>query len=462
MHLKILTTVVLISLIILSPFQSSSTANAQDTPSEGYTLFAPIASTMTYLIDNEGYIINSWESNTRPGQSVYLLENGNLLRTGIVPSEIFGAGGVGGLVEIYTWDGQLEWSFEYASDLYHLHHDIEMLPNGNILMIAWEYKTADEAIAMGRNPDLLSANADAGPNQPNTPPNSQQEASLWPDSIIEIDPSTDSIVWEWHVWDHLVQDYDSSAPNFGNVSEHPELINLNFVGGRVTPDWTHTNSIDYNPQFDQILLSVHNFNEIWIIDHSTTTQEAASHAGGNSGKGGDLLYRWGNPQAYNAGSPADQQLFAQHNATWIGGLSGEGNILIFNNGNRRNRAYSSVDEIVTPVDADGNYILETNSPSAPEGPIWTYTATPAESFYAMNISGAQRLSNGNTLICNGPSGTFIEVTPNGDIVWEYTNPIYGGQGQRANNAVFRAERYAPDFAGFDGKDLTPGALLAQN
>ncbi|MGC8644373.1 MAG: hypothetical protein ACP5XB_31305, partial [Isosphaeraceae bacterium] len=60
-------------------------------------------------------------------------------------------------------------------------------------------------------------------------------------------------------------------------------------------------------ELDQILLSVHSFSEIWIIDHGTTTAEAATHKGGRSGKGGDLLYRWGNPQAYRAGTAADQQ-----------------------------------------------------------------------------------------------------------------------------------------------------------
>lgn len=60
------------------------------------------------------------------------------------------------------------------------------------------------------------------------------------------------------------------------------------------------NGIDYNPVLDQIALSTHNLNEWYIIDHSTTTAEAATSSGGNSGKGGDLLYRWGNPAAYQA------------------------------------------------------------------------------------------------------------------------------------------------------------------
>jgi len=263
---------------------------------------------------------------------------------------------------------------------------------------------------------------------------------LMPDHVIEVEPTGPTggdIVWEWHAWDHLIQEYDSSKANYGVVGDHPELIDINYdvdTAG-LTPDWLHTNSIDYHEAFDQILLSVHNFDEIWVIDHSTTTEEAAGHTGGRSGNGGDLLYRWGNPEAYQRASPSHQQLFKQHDATWIEpGCPGEGNILIFNNGAGRPEGdYSSVDEIIPPVNSTGHYSLEPGSAYGPVAPLWRYTAEPLTSFYASYVSGAQRLADGNTLICDGYAGRFFEVTLEKELVWEYINP-YPLQGA---NDVFK-------------------------
>jgi len=417
----------------------------------GYTLFAPLPYTVTYLIDNNGLLVNSWESDYRPGISVYLLENGNILRTGKAESNPdFPQGGQGRFVQELLWDGSLVWEFEYASELYLLHHDIEPLPNGNVLMIAWEYKSQEEAIQAGRNPALM--------------PTSNH---LLPDHIIEIEPDglyNGNIVWEWHLWDHLIQDYDSTKANFGNIAEHPELIDINFVNvSNIGRDWPHTNSIDYHQDFDQILLSFHSFSEIAVIDHSTTTEEAAGHSGGRYGKGGDLLYRWGNSQAYDSGEEDDQSLFLQHDARWIRpGLPGEENILIFNNGRRRpGGSYSTIDEIAPPVDEEGYYYLTPGSPYGPEEPIWVYSSENPPDFYAENLSGAHRLLNGNTLICDGPGGNFFEVTHDSDIVWNYINPVNGkgpmNQGDPAvGNRVFKIFRYPPDYPGFDGQDMTPG------
>ena len=223
----------------------------------------------------------------------------------------------------------------------------------------------------------------------------------------------------------------------------------------------HANGIDYNEQLDQIVLSVRHFNELWVIDHSTTTEEAAGHSGGNSGKGGDLLYRWGNPRAYRAGDTGDQTLWSQHDAQWIEpGLPRAGNLLVFNNGNGRPGGnYSTVDEITPPVDGFGNYSLVPGQAYGPADLTWTVFV-----LYSSFISGAQRLPNGNTLIDSGAQGTFFEITPDGENVWRYVNPINAAgalwQGAtRSGNAVFRATRYAPDYPGLQGKDLTPGDVI---
>lgn len=410
---------------------------------DGYTLFAPLQLTSTYLIDLDGQVVHQWESDYTPGNAVYLLEDGTLLRTGSVGRGVnstFTAGGAGGQIQILSWGSEILWDFQYSSDRYLQHHDATMLPNGNVLFIAWDFKTREEAIAAGRNPALLA------------------EGALWPDHLLEVKPvgpSDGQIVWEWHVWDHLIQDFDPAKANYGAVAERPERIDVNYAQGRGGADWNHANSVAYNASLDQILLSVHNFNEIWVIDHGTSSEEAAGSSGGRYGRGGDLLYRWGNPQTYRAGNRADQQLFGQHDAQWIAqGLPGEGHFVLFNNGmGRPQGAYSTVEEIVPPIDAEGRYALITGSAYDPSAPVWTYAAEAPMEFYSQNISGVQRLPNGNTLICSGAQGRFFEVTSDKQVVWEYLNPFAGPPtGQRpGSNDVFKVRRYAPDYAGLADK-----------
>jgi hypothetical protein len=410
---------------------------------QGYTLIAPTTSTKTFLIDMDGRIVHAWNSESTPALGAYLLDDGHLLRTGPLPREQqpFGGAGMGGRLQEFTWEGELVWDFKYFNDKQLPHHDVTKLPNGNILMVVWDRKTSAEAIATGRKPDSV------------------RDGQLMADGILEIKPTgqtTGEVVWEWHVWDHLIQEQDKTRANYGAVASHPELIDVNFgdgilapllankddadklraigyLGGPGTPggpgapiaaDWTHINSVAYNADRDEIMVSVHGFNEIWIIDHGTTRTEAAEHSGGRRGKGGDLLYRWGNPKAYRSGTSSDQRLFGQHNAHWIPkGLPGEGHVLVFNNGTGRpDGAYSSVDEIVLPVDAEGRYTRKPGLPFGPARPQWSFTAPRKTSFYSMMVSGAQRLPNGNTLICSGMNGTLLEATSEKDIVWKYITP----------------------------------------
>jgi hypothetical protein len=195
--------------------------------------------------------------------------------------------------------------------------------------------------------------------------------------------------------------------------------------GRPGGDWLHVNGVDYDPALDLVILSSHNLSEIWVIDHSTTTEEARGHAGGRRGKGGDFLWRWGNPRNY--GAPGEQQLFMQHDARWLPrGEDGALRVTVFNNGQGRPGVeYSSVDELVLPFDPARGFALEKGAAFGPDAPSWSYSAPDKESFFAHFISGAERLPNGNTLICDGPAGRAFEVTRAGEVVWDYLMPFAG-------------------------------------
>jgi uncharacterized repeat protein (TIGR01451 family) len=278
--------------------------------------------------------------------------------------------------------------------------------------------------------------------------------------LIEFEPQPDNsarIVWEWHIWDHLIQNLDPTLDNYGDPAAHPERIDINSdTGGfAFSRDVFHTNAVAYNPEIDQIILSVPTYNEIWVIDHSTTTQEAATRAGGRSGKGGDLLYRWGNPQAYDRGTASDQLLGFQHDARWVPqSRPGAGHMMVFSNRSPTpTGSTTKVYELAPPVDANGNYTLPPLAPFGPAAPLWMYSNPNLET---TNLSGAERLENGNTLISSGPQGRIFEVTPAGDIVWEYWNPFAGISGNNGNAfSLFRATRIPSNHPALAGHDLRP-------
>ena len=430
---------------------------------KGYTLFAPKLNSMTYLINNDGRIVHKWTRSTyAPGQAVYLLENGNLLRTCMTHGSLGTGGGEGGRIEEYNWNDSLVWSMDYSNNTRMQHHDIKKLPNGNIIMLVVEKKTLAQ---------IDSAGFDITKFQPDV----QQNGFALPDCIVEIQPTYPSggtVVWEWHAWDHLIQNHDATKNNYGIPSQHPELIDA--AGDhRILPlFWNHMNSVDYNPTLDQIVMSVRGNSELWVIDHSTTMAQSAGHTGGNRGKGGDLLYRWGNPLTYGAGTISDQKYLEQHDVEWVKpGFPGEGNLTCFNNGVNRN--YSTVDEITPPVDGNGNYTLVSGSAFGPSNYTWTYQATPPTSMFAHDISGAYRVKNGNTIICEGPLGIFYEVTSAKEVVWKYINPVTDTgpltQGDsiphnpvrptETTNSVFRVYKYPPDYAAFSGRNLTSGDFI---
>ena len=397
---------------------------------DAYTLLSPLGSTNSFLINNEGFVVHKWESDTA-ALIAYLTDEGNLIRALRQDNTEFTGGGATGAIEILNFEGDQIWFWEYNTSDYVLHHDLALLPNGNLLATVWEYKSANEAITKGRNPSLLF------------------DDEVWPCKIIEIKPLANNqaeIIWEWSVWDHLIQDHDATKENFGVVSNHPELIHINFTGGDA--NFNHLNSIEYIEELDQIVVSSRVFNEFWIIDHSTTTAEAASHSGGNSNKGGDLLYRWGNPQAYNSGTSENQRLFGQHDVTWIGNtINNGGNFLVFNNNKFSDK--SSVDEILIPQLSNGSYELAPNMVNLPENSSWSYDN---ELIFSSRLSGAKRLSNGNTLITLGRGGTLFEINESGTILWQYQNPI------ETNASIFKVNKYEKNHPAFEGRTLIPLAI----
>ncbi len=420
----------------------------------GYTLFT--ADTETYLINNCGQVINQWSSSFPPGNAVYLLENGNLLRAAKINNPDINFGGRGGKIELFNWEGNLIWEYTYSDDQVSHHHDVFPMPNGNILMLAVTTMTQAEAIQAGRNPASLS------------------EGNLYNEQILELEPvgtNEANIVWEWNIKDHLIQDFDSTKDNFGVISENPQLLDINFLGtsgGKA--NWMHINSMQYYENLDQIVLSSRQLNEIYIIDHSTSTTEASTNAGGTYGKGGDLLYRWGNPLAYGQGTTDDQQLFGQHYPYFIpDGLTDAGKIMLFNNGFTRTPEFSEVFILSPPTDSPGFYTA-TSSTYGPSNPEYIYTdpANPTN-FFSPFLSNAQRLPNGNTLIIEGASGYFFEINSSNTKVWEYINPVgafdiltQGDDPSGTGNTTFRAIKYSTDYDAFVGRDLTPSAPIELN
>ncbi len=419
---------------------------------DGYVLFSA-PSTETYLIDKCGKLVHKWNTNYSPGDDAYLLPNGNLLSTATVSTKYFSNGASdGGMVQIFDWNGKLLWRYTISDSIKQQDHDIYPMPNGNILVLEWDRHVAKESIALGRDSAKLKG------------------SELWGVRIQEIKPiGTDSaqVVWDWRIWDHLIQDVDSTKPNYGIVSKHPELLNINYsdasAGIFSTADWIHANAVTYNPNLDQVMISSRSLSEIYIIDHSTTTNEASSHAGGKHGKGGDFLYRWGNPAAYNRGTKSNRTLYVQHNPSWIpAGFPGAGNITVFNDGTGRPGGnYSTADIFAPPVDSKGDYYLDTSAAFGPASSYWSYKASNPTSFYSSVMGGVQRLQNGNMLIDESIKGNFFEVDSNKNLVWRYVNPD-GGSGPLAqgtnpgNNPCYRAELYTEDYAAFKNKTLTPG------
>ena len=427
---------------------------------DGFNLIYPHNQGDVYLLNNCGEVVHMWEDGFEyhPGITAYLLPNGNLIRAkrlkNISQDTIMG-GGAGAMIEIVDWDNNLLWSYELNNSRLRLHHDIAPMPNGNILLLAWEPKNRQELVQAGRDTVKYSEN------------------TLLSEVVLEINPATNEIVWEWRLWDHLIQDFDPTKDNYGIISDHAGRLDLNYNSITSGVTWIHANSIFYNPFLDQIMISTPTYEEIWVIDHSTTTSQAATSSGGLSGVGGDFMYRWGNPRTYRKELSTDDQLsFFQHDAHWIlDGISPSdpnfGKMAIFNN--RIGADFSAANIISPPWDM---YEWKYTKTDGLWGPVFydeIFTHPERTAMFSTGLSSFQLLPNRNVLIHSGRQGYAFELTPQREIVWEYKVPLRNGlpvmQGatlQLNDNLSFRMTRYSADYTAFAGRDLSRKSWIELN
>ena len=339
--------------------------------------------TKAYYLNKDGSKGESYTFDLRLGNDITPEENGNLL--GIFKPQNdppFTFGGGGGILRELTTSNQIVWEYNTINENEIAHHDLTKLPNGNVLTLIWERIPLAEARSLGAS----------------------TTSDIFLEKIIEIDPSDNSIVWQWKSWEHIVQDYFSEQNNYGNLRNNLRKIDLNYNHVQANGDWMHANAITYDASRDLIFISVNFYHEIWVIDHSTTSEQASGSSGGNYGHGGDLVYRFGNPATYDG--LGTSFLDNVHHPNFSNDEHTQ--MLLFSNGGTVEQ--STVHEIRLPsslsLDPDAD-----NSPAL----IWNFTDP---NLFNGKISGAVKLSNGNVLITEGDFG-FWEVTQDQFVAWKY-------------------------------------------
>jgi len=452
------------------------------TADNGYNFFGAIGT--SYLLDMEGRVVHTWPVGTNP----HLLPNGNVLDAATNDPS-----GYSGFKEV-NWSGNTVWSYLETRSTHHPHHDFTRIfdPKLNAyttLYIANKDLTYDQLVAAGADPAR-------------TPSTGAQM-----DAIVEVD-SSGTIVWEWCFFDHMVQDYDASKANYvgagKTIADYPNKLNIDLAGHNLKADWLHCNSLDYNRDLDQVVInSVQG--EFYIIDHGNTFL-----AGNPSGSialaatsAGDFLYRFGDPARYSQGSApsigtnwetassGNKQIGGSANVQWIAaGLPGAGHLLVFDNNQYlyQRTPQSYVFEINPYLNSSGTdtgaYVnppaagytswtfdkdTHKSSQQLSKQVVWKYGSVSNLTLFSHFGSSAQRLPNGDTLICATTQGYMVEVDASGNVVWEYINPVTNAGILKAigdclpmTNAVPRAVRYAASFAGFQGHSLTPGGTITES
>lgn len=358
-------------------FEMEETAD-EDT----YFLIADQQNNEAHLINYAGDELFNWDFNSNLGNDINMLSDGSMLVCLKDNNASITYGGYGGIFRKINADQSIEWEVSYSSSDYTAHHDVEYLSNGNIIFPAWGEISQTEAAEEGFGGSY----------------------NLNPESIIELNPLTQEIVWEWHAMDHIIQDLDETKANYGSIAENPNKIDVNYnYQTRNNGDIMHINGLTLDEKNNLLYLTVNNYSEIWVLDHSTSTAEASTNSGGNYGLGGDLVYRFGNPETYdNIGK-------STLNNVHYPNLLKSGNMLAY-----ANNVYGNQSEVVE-YELNPPYNLVAGQDNEPKV-VWSFTDND---LYSSGLSSAVRMKNGNTLIAEGRDGTLWEVTDGGDTDWFY-------------------------------------------
>jgi len=420
-------------------FPTGTTIYDPDRAWKGYTVLSPLATQAVLVIDMNGNVVKRWDGfNNSAGGPARVLPGGFVVAaSGARPPhqeslELIQRDFEGNVVwrfsrneEIKTREGTTTWSARQ-------HHDWQRdsFPAG--------YYSPQSTPAVDAGTTLVLTHTER--TQPNV-----ADKLLEDDRLIEVSWKGD-IVWQWVASDHI--DAMGFAPDARSAIKAARAFNE----ARGSFDWLHINSATYvgpNRWFDQ---GDKRFAPNNVI---ISSREASLLA--IVGRDGSIVWRLGPDFNQSKELRAIRQIIGQHHAHLIPkGLPGEGNLLVFDNGGASGYGFAN------PIAPDGvgafarstSRVLEINPVTLEL--VWFYT-NPR--FFSTNISGAQRLPNGNTLITAGAGGRMFEVTREGAIVWEYMYPLFG---QNGANAVYRAYRipyaWIPQLIVPTDRRITPPAL----
>ena len=401
-----------------SVYPTGTTIYEPDRAWNGYTVLSPLQTQAVLVIDMNANVVKRWEGlNNSAGGPARVLPGGILISaSGARPPNQESLE----LVQ-QDFDGKVIWQFSHNEQIKtgegstiwsaRQHHDWqrESLPAG--------YYSAESAPVVEGTSTLILTHTNR--MQPKV-----ADVMLEDDRLVEVSWKGD-LLWEWVASDHI--DELGFAPDARKAIKAAQSFNK----ARGSFDWLHINSAHYvgpNRWFDQGDMRFAPNNVI------ISSREASLLA--IVGRDGKIIWRLGPDFSESKELRAIRQIIGQHHAHIIPkGLPGAGNLLVFDNGGSSGYGFAS------PIAPDGvgafarstSRVVEINPVTLEL--VWSYT-NPR--FFSTNISSAQRLPNGNTLITAGAGGRMFEVTTQGAIVWEYMYPLFSGA--NASNAVYRAYR----------------------